>query len=126
MPDNSGFGPHLMVDMNDCDPLKLADLNLVFDVLNELPDLIGMTKITQPYVFKYQGKVPEDLGITGFVVIAESHLSIHTFQDKSYCFADVFSCRHFDYKAAERFLVESFGCRRPESKVAFRGAEFPR
>ena len=75
---------------------KLKDYNLVFDVLNELPEKIGMTKITQPYVFPYSGHVPEDKGITGTVIIAESHISIHTFQEKDYCFVDVFSCKDFD------------------------------
>ena len=42
------FGPHLTLDLNDCNPEKLADFDLVFDVLNALPDKIGMTKITQP------------------------------------------------------------------------------
>ena len=126
MEEEGGFGPHLMLDLNECDPDRLSDLRLVFDVLNTLPDMIGMTKITQPHVFPYAGLVPEDLGITGSVIIAESHLTIHTFQAKRYCFADIFSCKPFDYKAAEKYLIEVFGSKDPESQVSFRGRKFPR
>lgn len=120
------FGPHLTLDLKDCNPDKLQDFDLVFDVLNRLPDKIGMTKITQPYVFKYAGLVPEDVGITGFVVIAESHISVHTFQQKGYVFIDLFSCKPFDYKFAERFLIDAFESRTPTVNVLMRGLDFPR
>ena len=120
------FGPHLTLDLNACNPEKLSDFDLVFDVLNTLPDRIGMTKITQPYVFKYQGLVPEDKGITGFVVIAESHISIHTFQEKNYVFIDLFSCKPFDYHFAEQYLIEVFESRTPTVQMLTRGHDFPR
>lgn len=120
------FGPHLTLDLNDCNPDKLSDFDLVFDVLNNLPEKIGMTKITQPYVFKYQGLVPEDKGITGFVVIAESHISIHTFQEKKYVFIDLFSCKPFDYTYAEQYLIQLFESRTPTVQILNRGHDFPR
>lgn len=58
--ENRTFGPHLTLDLNKCNKNKLSDCNLVFNLLNELPEKIGMTKITQPYVFPYNGLVPED------------------------------------------------------------------
>lgn len=125
--DKTGFfGPHLTLDLNDCNKDKLSDFDLVFDVLNNLPDKIGMTKITQPYVFKYSGLVPEDKGITGFIVIAESHISIHTFQEKNYVFIDLFSCKPFDYSYAQEYLIETFESRQPTIHVVKRGLDFPR
>lgn len=120
------FGPHLTLDLNDCNADKLRDFDLVFDVLNRLPEEIGMTRITQPYVFKYAGLVPEDKGITGFVVIAESHISIHTFEFKNYAFIDLFSCKPFDYEYAEAYLIEAFESQTPTSHVVKRGLDFPR
>jgi len=120
------FGPHLALDLNDCNTEKLADLQLIFDLLNELPVAIGMTKITQPYVFPYSGLRPEDRGVTGFVVIAESHISIHTFQEKNYAFFDVFSCKDFDWGEAERIIVDKLECRSSKRHLAFRGSDFPR
>ncbi|RMH68562.1 MAG: adenosylmethionine decarboxylase [Gemmatimonadetes bacterium] len=122
----NAFGPHLMLDLNGCNPEKLKDFDLIFDILNELPDKIGMTKITQPYVFKYSGLVPEDKGITGFVVIAESHISIHTFQEKDYVFIDLFSCKDFDYEYAKEYLINVFESKNPMVYTTMRGLDFPR
>lgn len=126
MAKNNAFGPHLTLDLNHCNPEKVSNYDLVFDVLNSLPDMIGMTKITQPYVFKYSGSVPEDEGITGFVVIAESHISIHTFQKKNYAFIDLFSCKHFDYEFAQKYLIDVFESQKPTVNVLMRGYDFPR
>ncbi len=120
------FGPHLMLDLSKCNPDKLSDYNLVFSILDELPEKIGMTKITRPYVFPYSGLVPEDKGITGTVIIAESHISIHTFQEKDYCFVDVFSCKDFDVEYAAEYLVDVFESRKYEKHVVNRGKDFVR
>ncbi len=120
------FGPHLMLDLSECNPDKLSDYNHVFNILDELPDKIGMTKITQPYVFPYSGLVPEDKGITGTVIIAESHISIHSFQEKDYCFVDVFSCKHFDVDLAAEYLISAFESKKYEKYVVNRGKDFVR
>jgi len=120
------FGPHLMLDLRQCDEKKLSDYDLVFDVLHDLPEKIGMTKVTQPYVFPYSGLVPEDKGITGTVIIAESHISIHTFQEKDYCFVDVFSCKHFDVEFAAKYLINAFASRKYDKHIVHRGKEFAR
>ncbi len=126
MENKDGFGPHLTLDLRNCNPVKLADFDLVFDTLDTLPAKIGMTKITQPYVFKYSGLVPEDKGITGVVIIAESHISIHTFELKNYVFIDLFSCKPFDYEYAQKYLIDIFECKNPTVNVLMRGLDFPR
>ena len=68
-----------------------------------------MTKIIQPYVFRYHGVVPEDWGVTGMVIIAESHISIHTFPDHKRFHMDVFSCKPFDSDAALRIIDGALG-----------------
>ena len=120
------FGPHLMLDLRQCNEEKLKDYNLVFDVLHDLPGKIGMTKITQPYVFPYSGLVPEDKGLTGTVIIAESHISVHTFQEKDYCFVDVFSCKNFDVDFAAEYLVNAFESKEYDKHVVSRGRYFTR
>ncbi len=75
-----------------------------------------MTKIMPPYVFKYHGKVPEDWGVSGFVLIAESHISIHTFPDRGYLSLDIFSCKEFDHDQAVAYATELFGIDRHETQ----------
>lgn len=121
-----GFGQHLMLDGYGCDRDKLMDLNGIYDFLSRYPDEIKMTKIMPPYVFKYSGKVPEDWGISGFVLIAESHISIHTFPDKLYLSLDIFSCKHFDAELAAKRIKEIFSIEKMEVKILNRGQEFPK
>jgi S-adenosylmethionine decarboxylase len=125
-PSYADFGPHLMLDCQRCDYEKISDLRYVFDVLNNLPDAIGMTKITQPYVFPYEGKVPEDRGITGMVIIAESHITFHSFIDKDYFFFDLFSCKDFDVDRVVAYVIEAFGVQQFVKHQANRGRNFPR
>jgi S-adenosylmethionine decarboxylase len=121
-----GFGPHLMLDGYGCDKKKLQDLNLIYRILDELPSKIGMTKIMPPYVFKYSGLKPEDWGLSGFVLIAESHISIHTFPEKNFVSVDIFSCKAFDLEYAGKFMKEAFGMEKVECNVLDRGTEFPK
>ena len=122
----TGFGPHLMLDGYGCDKKKLQDLNLIYRILDELPTRIGMTKIMPPYVFKYSGVKPEDWGLSGFVLIAESHISIHTFPEKNFVSVDIFSCKTFDLEFAEAYLKQVFGMEKVECNVLDRGTEFPK
>lgn len=124
--ENKFFGPHLTLDLSKCNKEKLSDYRFIFDLLNELPNKIGMTKITQPYVFPYDGLIPEDKGITGIVIIAESHISIHTFQEKDYVFIDLFSCKNFDVDFAKNYLIEAFEAVDVSVNVVERGLNFPR
>ncbi|MGA0242303.1 MAG: S-adenosylmethionine decarboxylase family protein [Candidatus Marinamargulisbacteria bacterium] len=125
MPQEKGFGPHLMLDLNQCNEQALDSLITCFQLLDELPNHIGMTKITQPHVFPYDGLVPEDRGITGTVIIAESHISIHTFPLKSYAFIDVFSCKPFNVDAAVAYCIGLFDAKDPDIHLTQRGRQFP-
>jgi S-adenosylmethionine decarboxylase len=114
-----------MLDLNDCNSAILNDLDACFRLLNELPEKIGMTKITQPYVFRYSGLVPEDEGITGVTIIAESHISLHTYPKKNFVFVDIFSCKPFDVEEARDHVIQFFQSKSPTVYVQERGAAFP-
>ena len=116
---------HLVIDGFGAQPEKLQDLALVFDLLDNFPDAIGMTKIMPPYVFRYTGIKPEDWGVSGVVLIAESHISIHTFPDKQYINIDVFSCKYFDADLALQFMRDKFGITDVNAHVLERGLEYP-
>ena len=120
------FGPHITIDLKGCPKEILANYELHFNFLKLVPELIGMTPITQPYVFPYAGLVPEDRGITGIVIIAESHISVHSFEEKGYCFIDIFSCKDFDTKKAIEIIHEIFKPVSSEINTVKRGLDFPR
>jgi S-adenosylmethionine decarboxylase len=97
---------HLIIDGYGSDPHVLQDEEFLHQLLDSYPSMIGMTKISDPIVFKYVGNKPEEWGISGFVIIAESHISFHTFVERCYVNIDIFSCRDFDTDEAIRHFKE--------------------
>jgi S-adenosylmethionine decarboxylase len=114
-----------MIDGYGCDNAKLQDIGLIYEFLSDYPDRIDMTKIMPPYVFKYEGKKPEDWGLSGFVLIAESHISLHTFPDKNYMSLDIFSCKEFDTERAVAYIKEAFSIKELDVNRLERGRNFP-
>jgi len=88
---------HVIIDGYGGDPEQLADENVVSAILDQYPTDMGMTKIAPPTVVRYKGTNPEDWGVSGYVMIAESHISMHTFPERRLIWADIFSCKGFDH-----------------------------
>lgn len=122
------FGPHLTLDMYSCSKEKLNDVEFIRQILNELPELINMTKISEPEITYYSGDETtfDNGGISAFVIIAESHISVHTFVKQQFVFFDIFSCKEFDVEQAERYLLEKFQPKKVEKHLITRGREFPK
>lgn len=99
---------HVIIDGYGGDPDQLSDENVVRVILDRYPDMMGMTKITQPTVLRYRGTKPEDWGVSGYVMIAESHISLHTFPERRLVWADIFSCKEFDPDAVLADLKRRF------------------
>ena len=114
---------HLVIDGHGCDAAELSDAERVRRFLDEFPDRINMTKITPPAVYTYHGPTPEDWGVSGFVIIAESHISVHTFPDRGYVNIDVFSCKEFDADDAMAQVGEFFTMAQIRNWVLDRGLE---
>ena len=114
------------MDMYGCNKKKLKDVTFVFNFLDELPSMIGMTKIMPPYTFSYSGLKPEDWGVSGIVLIAESHISMHTFPEKNYVSLDIFSCKDFDAEAAADIIASKFEAKNYEKNFFMRGRHFPK
>jgi S-adenosylmethionine decarboxylase len=115
---------HLVVDGYGADPEKLRDEGLVRTFLDEYPATLGMTKMIPPQVYTYRGRVPEDWGVSGFVLIAESHISVHTFPDRGYVNIDIFSCKEFDPASSLRDVERTFDLPRVKVWTMERGIEF--
>lgn len=123
----SEFGLHVMIDASGCKKEKLISQELVYDILNELPAEIEMTKISLPYVCKWLDKFSKGTpGISGFVMIAESHISIHTFPDQDHVFVDIFSCKNFNAEKAIKYILDAFEATKAEKNIIKRGLNFPR
>ncbi len=120
-----GFGSHLMIDGHHAEKSKLEDKEFIHGLLEKLPLEMDMHKIMPVHVMDVTGSHPEDSGITGVVIVAESHIAIHTFPEKRFVSLDVFSCKDFDTQKAVSSLVEAFQIGRFETHLINRGKEFP-
>lgn len=120
------LGPHLTLDLYGCDEKALMSTETIFNILDELPTMIGMHKITTPQLIPYAGK--EDSfdkgGVSAFVLIAESHITIHTWKEQKHASVDIFSCKDFDSEAAIAYLSVAFKPKKIEKNLIMRGRHF--
>ena len=116
---------HLIIDGYGKDASIMQNEDLIYEILDRCPPQIGMTKISPPNVFRYVGSKPEDWGVSGFVLIAESHMSIHTFVERCFVNIDIFSCKEFDAEKVTRELQHKLHLTRLRSYVLKRGLEYP-
>jgi S-adenosylmethionine decarboxylase len=116
------FGPHLTLDLYGCKKEKLNDLAFILKILEELPDFLNLTKISSPIVNYYEKPTP---GISGFIIISESHISIHTFVEEQFAAIDIFSCKEFSVDKAISYLIKAFEPERIDKKFFMRGRHYP-
>ncbi len=99
-------------------------------MLNSLPEQLGMQKIIQPYVVCWKDawslEEAKHNGWSGFVMIAESHISIHTFVEEAYITADIYSCKPFDTQKALDYIRNAFEIQELETHIIKRGMKYQR
>lgn len=115
---------HLIVDGFGGNRSMLESEELMYQLLDHYPAQIGMNKVAPPHVYRYVGSKPEDWGISGFVLIAESHISIHTFPERNYINVDVFSCKDFDPEQVLKDIQGWFQLSELRSYLLNRGLEY--
>lgn len=121
------FGPHLLLEAYGSPKERLSDIGLISNLLDIYPEKLEMHKIMPPYVFKYDGgQVKEDWGISGVVLIAESHIALHTFPEKEFFTLDIFSCKDFNIRKAVDMVLDVLTPVHFDETVITRGREFPR
>lgn len=82
----AALGKHVLIELNDCNKELLNDIEYLRTVLSDVARTIGATVIKDAfYQFTPQG-------VSGVVIIAESHLSIHTWPEHDFAAVDVFTC----------------------------------
>ena len=110
------LGSHLLLELYDCSSEVLNSLESVKTAMVEAAKRAEATIID--VVFHEFNP----FGISGVVVIAESHLSIHTWPEHRYAAVDIFSCGDALKPAeAATYLVEQFGANRASCVDVRRG-----
>ncbi|MEO6121730.1 MAG: S-adenosylmethionine decarboxylase [Acidimicrobiales bacterium] len=98
-----------------------GDTQTVHRFLVSVVDRIGMHVLAGPMVARETGP-PQRAGVSGVVILSESHAAIHTYPALGEAFVDIFSCRAFDPALVETVFEEFFGRHRlNETGLASRG-----
>ena len=121
------FGVHLMFDGYNASAALLADKEHLTRLLTELPKQMGMHTIAEPVVVEVGPlNIKDPGGISGFVLIAESHISYHTFPKRGFVTADVYTCQNdLDTAKFTKLLSEVFGTSDYDIHVQKRGLRYP-
>ena len=111
------FGVHLTLDGYGGSPEKL----------NELTDKLGMERMMEPVVkYAEPRNIKDSGGYSGFVMIVESHISIHTFPKKRFVSIDAYTCKDImDKDTVVRYFKKMFGLEDTEVQFFKRGLKFP-
>lgn len=100
------LGTHLLLELKDCNPELLNDLDFIRQAMLQTAQDVGATIVGESFHrFSPQG-------VTGILAIAESHISIHTWPEYGYAAADIFACGpSFQPREAAEVLAEKLESR---------------
>lgn len=114
------LGRHIVAELSRCNPEILADLERVQAAMIQ-GALVARAEIRELAFHRFY-----PTGVSGVVVLAESHLAIHTWPDLGYAAIDVYTCGDTaEPWRACRYLAEQFGCESMHTTVMERGIPHP-
>jgi S-adenosylmethionine decarboxylase len=110
------LGTHLLIELRDCNPEILKSLEKVKKILTSAAKEAKATIVDNSF------HEFNPFGISGVVVIAESHLTIHTWPEYCYAAVDIFTCGDvIKPELAVSCLVKKFECKNPSIVEMKRG-----
>ena len=93
---------HLLLELYKCDCQKLNDESFLRCILNRASKLANAT------VLNLISNKFEPQGVTAIALLAESHISIHTWPESNYSAVDIFTCgQNMRPELASQYLIES-------------------
>ena len=121
------FGEHITVDGYGGSEALLDDQAVVLRALNELVEKLEMHVLAPAQVFRADGNdIKDPGGWSGYVIIQESHISIHTFPKRGFVSADVYTCHNgLDVKMVVDYFTDTFKLKEVEQNFIKRGTRYP-
>jgi len=110
------LGTHLLIELKDCNPKILEDLESVQTIL------VNAAKKANATIINVNFHKFSPFGVSGVVVIAESHLAIHTWPEYKFAAVDVFTCGDtIKPEVAAQYIIEALECKVPSIVEMKRG-----
>ena len=108
-------GRHFLVELFGCDPNPLNDAQALRSALRAGAEAAGARVVAEVF----HPFAPH--GVTGVVVIEESHFSIHTWPESRYAAVDFYTCGDAQARRAIELLARELKARRAEVLEVGRG-----
>lgn len=108
-------GRHLLLELSGCGALCLNDRELVGAALREAARAAGATIVSE----SLHGFSPH--GLTGILLLAESHISIHTWPEAGYAAVDLYTCGDCRPERSVEVIARRLGAQRVEVMWVDRG-----
>jgi len=109
-------GKHLLIDYWDIREELLDDVSKIQEILIAGAELGGATVL-----FSYMHPFGEDYGVSGVIVLAESHISWHSWKDENFVAIDIFMCGNCDPEITENYFNKMFQPLRSVKHLRMRG-----
>ncbi|OGW37618.1 MAG: S-adenosylmethionine decarboxylase proenzyme [Nitrospirae bacterium RBG_13_39_12] len=110
------LGTHLLIELRECNPEVLKSLEKIRNIM------VSAAKEARATIIDISFRQFNPFGISGIVVIAESHLTIHTWPEYGYAAVDVFTCGDtIKTEIAASYLIKQLDCKNPSIVEMKRG-----
>lgn len=107
----NSLGICLLLELRDCNPEIIRNLDKVTEIM------VTAAKTAKATVVEVAFHEFNPFGISGMVIIAESHLAIHTWPEYNYAAVEIFTCGHLiKPEVAAQYLIEKFESKNPVAR----------
>ncbi len=110
-------GKHIIMDASGCNPKTLDNLELLKQILADAAEKANATVLN----VAFHHFTPQ--GVSGVVVVSESHLSIHTWPEYNYAALDFYTCGDADPELACKYVAEKLEATSIQTTEILRGEE---
>jgi len=116
-------GKHLILDAYGCDYDSLWNIELIKDTLLTVTNMIGLRPLSDTLIYEVDESMidKKSTGVTGGIIFMESHFTFHSFPERGYFSADVYSCNTFDHEQVVKHISNVFNSKSKDVTILIRG-----
>jgi len=119
------FGYHMIMDCYGCNRKAIDSVEVCYKYLDKITEIMKVHKQSPPFVvYTDLIKYPDKAGISGWVPIVESGVSIHTITPADFISIDIYSCKKYNIENVRDFTKKTFQPKEIEEKHFLRGEKY--
>ena len=107
-------GTHIIIDLWDCN-----FVNKIIPLRKMIKEAVKLSKANILHLHMH--RFGKEQGISGVAVLAESHISVHTWPERKYIAFDIFMCGDTFPELASEYLIKTLKPKRKKIEIIKRG-----